>query len=73
MIYVNEDTIKIGYSQKDFNNYADFVALDDFIKATLTADLHYAFNEIYSNLGVDGLVIINEALNGFIDENYKGD
>lgn len=73
MIYINEDTIKIGYSQKDFNSYADFVALDDFIKATLTADLHYAFNEIYNNLGADGLVIINEALDGFIDDNYKGD
>lgn len=73
MIYVNEDTIKIGYSQKEFNTYADVIALDDFIKATLSADLHYLFNEIYDNLGADGLVIINEALNGFIDENYKGD
>lgn len=73
MIYVNDQTIKIGYSQKEFNSYADFVALDDFIKATLTADLHYLFNEIYEALDADGLVIINEALNGFIDENYKGD
>lgn len=73
MIYVNDQTIKIGYSQKEFNSYADFIALDDFIIATLSADLHYLFNEIYGTLGADGLVIINEALNGFIDENYKGD